>query len=337
MIHCLVHAAPLSPVDGSLYTCPQGCRFPALAAGVIDLLGETSTLTADHYSLQWGPKVDFASFYRDKRDELSAMTSRQMGWPALIDRIRDRARRERVHLLDAACGYGGLFMDLFQAPLPGGLTYLGVDIHGALASIARPDGADPDRALFVRWDMSHPVPTTDRFDVIICRAAIHHTPDPRTTFRNLSGRLAPGGTIAITAYAKKAPMREASDDTLRDRIVPLPPAEALALARQFTTLGKDLQASDGTIEITEDLPFLQIKAGRYSVQEFIYDHFLKCWFNPRFGERYSDIVNFDWYHPPYAYRYEIGEVEAWFDENGLEVIDIQSTKAQHYVEGRRRA
>src|SRR5688572_9805777 len=187
-------------------------------------MGETSTMTSDHYSLQWGPDVDFASFYREKRDELTAMTSRQMGWPALIDRIRDRARSEPVSLLDAECGYGGQFGDLFHAPAPAQLTYLGVDIHGALGAIARPVGAGPDRALFVRSDLSRPLPTGDRFDVVICRAAIHHTPDPRQTFRNLSSRLAPGGTMAITAYAKKAPMREASDDVLRERIVPMPPA-----------------------------------------------------------------------------------------------------------------
>lgn len=337
MIICPEHREPLSAETAGAYLCPRGCRFAAPAPGVIDLMGETSTMTAEHYSLQWGSEVDFGSFYRQKRSDLTAMTSRQMGWPALIASIRDRARVEAVSLLDAACGYGGLFGDLFEDPAPSKLTYLGVDIHGALASIARPAGAGPDRALFARWDMSEPLPTNHLFDVVICRAAIHHTPDPRRTFRNLSERLAPGGTMAVTAYAKKPPMREASDDALRDRIVPMSPTDALALVRQFTTLGKDLQASDATIEITEDLPFLQIKAGRYGVQEFIYDHFLKCWFNPSFGERYSDIVNFDWYHPPYAYRYQVGEVEEWFTENGLDVIDIQTTKAQHYVLGRRRA
>ena len=294
-------------------------------------------MTADHYSLQWGPEIDFASFYKEKRADLSAMTSRQMGWPALIDRIRDRARREPVRLFDAACGYGGLFMDLFEAPAPAGLTYVGADIHGALGSIKRPEGAGPDRATFVRWDVSNPLPAGDGFDVVICRAAIHHTPDPVRTFQSLAAVLAPGGTLSITAYAKKAPMREASDDALRHAIVPMPPRDALALASQFTALGKDLQSSDGVITIATDLPFLGIKAGTYRVQEFIYDHFLKCWYNERFGDRYSDIVNFDWYHPPYAYRYDVNELEAWFRDNGLEVIDIQTTKAQHYLEGRRPA
>ena len=336
LINCPAHGDPLVfEPGGSRYVCPRGCAFASPAAGVVELIGQAANLTSDHYSLQWGPEVDFASFYRQQRDGLSAMTSRQMGWPALIDSIRRRSAGGLVRLLDAACGYGGLFADLFEAPAPGGLTYVGVDIHGALSSIVRPEGAGPDRATFVRWDISDPLPTDDRFDVVVCRAAIHHTPDPRRTFQSLASRLAPGGTMAITAYARKAPMREASDDALRERIVALPPREALDLARQFTTLGRDLQKSDGMIEISQDLPFLQIKAGRYRLQEFIYDHFLKCWFNDRFGDRFSDIVNFDWYHPPYAYRYEVDELKTWFTDNGLAVADVQSTKAQHYLLGRR--
>ena len=31
------------------------------------------------------------------------------------------------------------------------------------------------------------------------------------------------------------------------------------------------------------------------------------------------IVNFDWYHPTYAYRYELEEIAAWFVENGIEI------------------
>jgi len=321
--------------DGAVFVCQAGCRFPSPQPGVIDLLGDVATPTSDHYSLQWGAEIDFASFYREQRAHLTSMTSRQMGWPALIDRIRQRAGADPVRLYDAACGYGGLFMDLFEAPPPPGLRYVGADIHEALGAIARPPGVGPDRAQFVRWDISNVLPTAMRFDVIICRAAIHHTPDPYRTFQSLAARLAPGGTLAITAYAKKSPMREATDDALRAAVVPLPPREALAIARQFTSLGKDLQASDAVVEITHDLPLLRIKAGRYGIQEFVYNHFMKCWFNDRFGDRYSDVVNFDWYHPPFAFRYDLHELERWFAESGIDVVDTDTTPAQHYLEGRR--
>ena len=336
MILCPAHGKALAPnASGQNYLCPNGCSFPSPAPGVVDLLPEqrAQDQTSEHYSLQWGSDVDFASFYRSNPDALSVMTSKQMGWPALIARIREQSNLGRVRLLDAACGYGGLFQDLFAQPAPAGLNYLGADIHGALMTIRRPDAVEPDRSRFVRWDISDPLPTDEVFDFIICRAAIHHTIDPRATFRSLVTRLAAGGTIAITVYAKKSPMREANDDALRSLIVPKTPNEAFDLARQFTLLGRDLQRYEEKIEIAQDLPFLGIKAGRYDLQEFIYDHFLKCWFNPKFGERYSDVVNFDWYHPPYAYRYEAKEVRSWFDEHDLKIDRSSSTKAQHYFEG----
>lgn len=337
MLLCPTHGTGLAAdAAGNRCHCRAGCTFDAPAPGVIDLLSKqrTSDQTSAHYSVQWGGDVDFASFYRDNPDALSVMTSKQMGWPTLIQAIRERSSRTSVKFLDAACGYGGLFQDLFALPAPAKLSYLGADIHGALSSIKRPDDVGPDRAQFVRWDISEPLPTDEFFDFIVCRAAIHHTPNPHLTFRNLVSRLAEGGTIAITVYAKKPPAREAVDDALRSAIVPMSSEQALSLARQFTLLGRDLQQCKQQIEINQDLPFLNIKAGRYDVQEFIYDHFLKCWFNPAFGERYSDVVNFDWYHPPYAYRYEPADILAWFDENNLRLDRSFSTKAQHYFEGR---
>jgi hypothetical protein len=71
------------------------------------------------------------------------------------------------------------------------------------------------------------------------------------------------------------------------------------------------------------------------VQEFIYRYFMKCWHNRAFSERHCDIVNFDWYHPPYAYRYEAAELRGWAEGNGLRVVREASTEAQHYLEASR--
>jgi hypothetical protein len=49
---------------------------------------------------------------------------------------------------------------------------------------------------------------------------------------------------------------------------------------------------------------------------------------------YCDLVNFDWYHPPQAYRCEMSELEQWADENGLTVTEQASTDAQHYLRAR---
>jgi SAM-dependent methyltransferase len=324
----------ISEADGA--SCRCGFRA-ARTGGVLDLLGGGRDGTADHYSLQWGPDIDFSGFMRSNQEASALTPGQQLGWPDLFARVRSDAARSETCVLDAACGFGGVLDALGADPAPPGLRYLGFDIHEVLHEIRPPTGLAPHQVALIRWDMSSPVPVDTTFDVVICRAALHHSPDPRRSFASLAAALRPGGTLAISVYAKKARPREALDTALREEITRMPARDAFGLAREFTLLGRDLQTSAGWIEIIEDLPFLGIKRGRYRIQEFIYDYFLKCWYNPAFGERYSDVVNFDWYHPPYAYRFAREEVASWFEEEGIDVARADSIKAQHYIEGVKRA
>jgi SAM-dependent methyltransferase len=306
--------------------------------GVVDLMDaetETRNQTSDHYTEQWGEGVGFLSFIEANPHALAHMPSGQLGWPDLLKRIRVESETRDILVYDAACGYGGIFSQLFAEPPPLRLRYLGADIHKSLSSIKRPNGLPLSKARFIRWDISKPLPIAEKFDYVICRNALMHTPDPKETLRSLIGSLAPGGVIAVSVYARKALLREIIDDALRERITKLPTSEALALARQFTLLGRDLRNSPARITINQDLPFLGIKAGEYPVQAFIYDHIVKCWYNDLFGEKYSDIVNFDWYHPPHAYRFDRSEILALFEQFKLRVVRTDSISAQHYLEATR--
>lgn len=250
-----------------------------------------------------------------------------MPWAALFYHIRSESLERTVTVYDAACGFGDILNQLTAAPLPKGLRYVGADIHNALGDIAY-----PSVATLTQWDITQPLPGAHKFDFIVCRAAIHHTPDPEATFKVLVEQLKPGGTIAITAYARKGPMREATDDALRSKIVPMSNDEAFEIANQLTNFGRDLKASNGTVVISADIPFLGIKSGTYYLQAFIYSHFIKCWFNPAFSEKHCDLINFDWYHPPYAYRYDVEDLRRWAMENSLTVVKEASTEAQHYMQ-----
>lgn len=283
--------------------------------------------TAAHYTKQWGADLSFQTFVKSNPEAAKAMPSRQLPWEDLFTRIRSDASSRRVKVYDAACGFGDIMNRLTASPNPEGLIYFGMDLHGSLDDIKR-----PQNATIIQGDITKSAGNSGPFDYILCRAAIHHTPDPAATYRTLASQLASGGVIAITAYAKKAPMREAVDDELRHQIVPMENDAAFAIANQMTKLGQDLQACDDKITITNDLPFLGIKAGSYSVQSFIYQHFMKCWYNSAFSERHCDLVNFDWYHPPYAYRFELDELERWPAECGLVLTHRSSTEAQHYIE-----
>jgi SAM-dependent methyltransferase len=284
--------------------------------------------TADHYSRQWGRELNFQRFVAANPEVVGkVLMGRQLGWLDLFERIRCEAASKPVALYEAACGFADVARLLFADPPPPHLDYVGVDIHNSLDTIEPPPAAK-----IMQWDITDPLPDGRRFDYIVCRASIHHTPDPAKTYAVLASQLAAGGTLAISVYTKKAPMREAVDDALRSRIVPLTNEEGLAVARQFTQLGRDLQLASGRIVISEDLPFLGIKAGHYSIQSFIYDHLIKCWHNLNFSTEHCDLVNFDWYHPPYAYRFTVEEMQQLALDNGLRITRCQSAQAQHYLE-----
>ncbi len=283
--------------------------------------------TSAHYSKQWGQDLDFKTFIKKNPEAAAVMPGRLLPWPSLIDNIRRKAAITKTSVYDAACGFGDVFVQLSIDPCPPYLEYIGVDLHDGLTTLE-----NHVQATFQQGDITEKIFSEERFDYVICRAALHHTPQPRETFRTLVTQLAPGGTIAFSCYNKKSPMREASDDALRSKIVPMEADQAFGIARQFSILGKDLQNTDGKIQISDDLPFLGIEAGTYGVQEFIYRYFLKCWYNPNYSEDHSDIVNFDWYHPPFAYRYDLDEVVDWIDDCGLKLVRTATIEAQHYLE-----
>jgi SAM-dependent methyltransferase len=310
-------------------------RFSLLPVPDFLAPSEFSQQTSGHYTMQWGNGLGLNQFMASQASKPHTAAS-QLPWAELFEQIRGQAQNREIIVYDAACGWGSIFRDLFADPIPSGLRYLGADIHGSLGDIEPPPGLSPEQYQFIRWDISQPPPTPQLFDYVLCRASMHHTPNPQHTLTSLAKCLLVGGVLAISLYARKAPMREALDDAFRAKITPLPPQEAWDLCRQFAVLGKDLQEVKEKFTISEDLPFLGIKAGEYGVHEFIYDHVLKCWYNSAFGMEHSTSVNFDWYHPEFAYRYTPEEISSMAAGVGLVVHKIASSKYQHYLEAEKK-
>ncbi len=323
--------------EENVWRC-RACKFSAQGGPAYADLGEEAQAdTAAHYSLQWGDAFGFEQFLEQNPRARAAMPLAQLGWDRLLEEIRSAARDRTVRVFDAGCGFGDIPRRLLTGEREGHLSYVGADIHHALAGLpARIDGFE-SHGLFLRWDICRPIPIAEPFDYVLCRAALHHTPDPRTTFAALCGAVKPGGTIALSVYRKKGVCREAVDDALRARIAPLPPEEAFEVCRQLTAFGKALAQVQGTCELSKDLPLPGIKKGTWRVQELIYSALVKCFYNEEFGDQFSTLVNYDWYHAPNAHRFELAEVEGWFAEQGIEVRDRTSIDAQHYVAGVRRA
>src|SRR5207249_3218738 len=56
------------------------------------------------------------------------------------------------------------------------------------------------RALFVETDLRAPGLRAGAFDVVFCSGVLHHTPDPRASFRAVAQLARPGGVLLIGLY-----------------------------------------------------------------------------------------------------------------------------------------
>lgn len=165
------------------------------------------------------------------------------------------------------------------------------------------------------------------FNFICSDQVLHHTKDTKTSFINLTKHLTSKGLISIYVYKQKGPIREFSDDYIRGIMVNKSEKECMKFSESMAKLGRSLSKINKKITITEDIPILQIKAGTYDIQRFIYWNFLKCWWSNDVPFKQSIATNFDWYFPQFAYRHTSNEVKNWFKDAKLKITHFQEIES----------
>ena len=103
--------------------------------------------------------------------------------------------------------------------------------------------------------------------------------------------------------------------------------ECMEFSAQVTELGRELSHLDAKVTLEKGVPLLGIEPGTHDVQRLIYWAFLKAFWNDYFSENLNTLVNFDWYHPPYASRHTPEEVRGWCEqaELGIEHLDVSES------------
>jgi SAM-dependent methyltransferase len=175
------------------------------------------------------------------------------------------------------------------------------------------------------------------FDFIACDQVLHHTPQPDKSLQHLVSRLKTGGHIAFYVYRKKGPIREFCDDYLRKTTTRMNIQKCREFSIAMTELGKSLHKLHAKIRIPKDIPFLDIKAGSYNLQRFIYWNVLKCFWNDEFDFDTNVTINFDWYHPEDAFRYDAAEVRQWCALNKLRILRLNVVEAGISILAQKRA
>lgn len=252
-----------------------------------------------------------------------ASLARMREW--LIERYGDLATApwlaehgEQPLLIDAGCGAGMSGLELLGPLLPR-IRYLGVDVSEAV-DVARQRFAQRGHACgFLQADISDlPLPPGS-VDLIFWEGVLHHTNSTEGALKSLARLLKPGGRFLFYVYKKKGPIREFTDDYIRDKLQEMSPDEAWKAMEPLTQLGISLGELNAEIDIPQPIDVLGIPAGRINVQRLFYWHVAKMFYRPDLSFDEMNHINFDWYAPANAARQSPEEVRAWCAESGLTV------------------
>ncbi len=269
----------------------------------------------------WGVSGETNQFMRE-------WILKKYGWSNL-DHFRESLAHKR-NILDAGTGLGREVINFCEACKNG--EVFGVDLSGAVEGAYINTRQYPN-AHIVQADLTRLPFKKGFFDFIFSEGVLHHTPKTKAVFEVLVRFLAPKGEIAIYIYRKKGPIREFCDDYIRQFTTRMSGGECWEFSGKMTRLGKALSDLKIEFELTDDIPELRIKAGRYNLQRFFYYHILKCFWNDRFSFEENNLINFDWYHPVNAHRHTPEEVKSWFQEAGLKPLHFDISESGITVRG----
>jgi arsenite methyltransferase len=239
--------------------------------------------------------------------------------------------RKKKSILDAGCGSGGSAILLFGEKLRQH-HYIGVDISEAVTVAKERFEEIGIPAKFIQSDLNSIPIELGLFDIIFSEGVLHHTDSVENAIFQLSKRLNKNGLLMFYVYAKKAPVREFTDDLIRSSIAQLTHEESWKALIPLTKLGKKIGDLNIEIEIEEDIPFLEIKKGKINLQRLFYYKFFKAYFRPDYSLEEMNHINFDWFRPLNCHRHTSDEIKdfciqarlkidrIYIEESGITVI-----------------
>jgi SAM-dependent methyltransferase len=283
----------------------------------------TQAQTADTFGYKWAKEDTFSS---------PAVAAMSRAW--LVDRYLAGDPTGLAHwlpadgalIVDAGCGAGHSALTLFGDVLARH-AYLGVDISTAARVAASRFAARGLPGDFLQHDLTTlPLPPRS-VDLLFSEGVLHHTDDTGRAMRHLAEAVAVGGRFAFYVYAKKGPIREFTDEWLRDALAPLDHDAAWAALEPLTKLGIALGELGATVDLPDGVPILGIPAGRHDVQRLFYWHVAKLFYRPELTLAEMTHINFDWYRPANCHRHTPEEVRGWCDAAGLVIERLHVEEA----------
>lgn len=303
-------------VDADIVTGMLSCKGGhgyAIVAGVPRLMPKEGVddgqrQTAMVYTEKWKrwPDYGYDEASRRFREEWHI---RRYGWKD--HECLGKFLEGKAMVLDAGTGLGG-YLELYASKTEG--QVFGVDISESVEEAYRRVGHLPNVHL-IQADLNKLPFLLKAFDFIVSDQVLHHTPNTEEAFKGLVPYMSEGGEIAIYVYRKKGSAREYCDDMIRKYTIKMTVEECIRFSEAVTQFAKVIAGING------------------DMQRDMYDSMFKCFWNEEMGFETSMMVNYDWYHPHYAWRHTPGEVLRWFDDVGIKVVRYEIESSGTSVRG----
>lgn len=216
-----------------------------------------------------------------------------------------------------------------------GAEVVGMDLSESVVRARRSFAGGRPNLHFVQGDILDAPFRPGSFDLVVADQVLHHTPDCRRAFDSMAELVRPGGELATYIYRIKPLLRELADDEIRKITTQMSVEDCMEFSEQVTELARELSGVNAKITLRQGIPLLGLEPGEHDVQRLIYWTFFKCFWNEELGEGVSALVNFDWYHPPYASRHTEEELMGWCRAAGLEIVHINVIESGISLRARR--
>jgi SAM-dependent methyltransferase len=221
-------------------------------------------------------------------------------------------------LLDAGCGAALSGIALFGSILDR-IRYIGADVSTSIEIAKARFEERGHSAAFLQADLQQLPIAEESVDLIFSEGVLHHTDDTRAALAAILRHLKKNGRILFYVYRKKGPVREFTDDYIREKMQTMSPEEGWAAIMPLTKLGKLLGELDIEIDVPDAIDVLEIPAGRINLQRLFYWHVFKAYHRSEMTLDEMNHINFDWYAPRNAHRHTAQEVRNWCAQLGLQI------------------
>lgn len=228
--------------------------------------------------------------------------------------------KEKSIMLDAGCGGGQSVLAYFGEQNLKNVNYIGCDVSSAvqITKTRFEENGIKDK-IFIQSDINKVPLSNESLDIIFSEGVLHHTDNAKGSFEYLSNLLRTNGLFIFYVYKKKAPIREFTDDFIRDTLKDFGPEEKFSKLLPLTKLGKLLGDLNVKIKIDEPIDTLEIPAGEIDVQRLFFYYIFKCFYKKDWSLEQMNLTNFDWYSPQNCSRHTTEEVRSWLIDNRFEV------------------